>query len=65
MRWPWSDPPVTAAQAACLHDHWHIEGKNRVYCGTCEDCGREIELFVLFDRLRQRLEAALAKAEGR
>jgi hypothetical protein len=42
----------------CKHEHWQVGGANAVGAGTCLDCGRQLSLAVLFDGLRQRMEAA-------
>jgi len=48
---------------SCAHHHWEIRLTDGVGCGTCLDCEHELSLIHLFNGLRQRLEAAVERAE--
>ena len=45
--------------AGCDHIHWAIRGRDTMGYGYCFDCRNKIELAVLFDNLRVRMENAL------
>lgn len=44
----------------CEHEHFTIHGYNRIGEGTCDDCGRVVNLSILFNNLAQRMQ----KIEG-
>jgi hypothetical protein len=60
--------PMGAAPAlgtvVCAHDTWTIYGRNQLGWGTCLDCGKEVQLRLLFNRLHERVETAIRDAQA-
>ncbi len=43
----------------CKHENWQIIGSEPLGLGTCNDCGKEINLKVLFNNLKDRMVEAI------
>ena len=53
------------AEGECKHENWQVLGSNLVGCGHCNDCGKEIQLDVLFNGLKGRVEILITRLENK
>lgn len=54
---------MSSPEKECQHENWEVRQDNLVGCGYCLDCDKQIYLSVLFNNLRQRMEAVIKKTE--
>lgn len=40
----------------CDHKNWEVTSDCPRTCGHCNDCGKDINIAILFDNLRKRME---------
>lgn len=50
-------------QPQCPHLRWEIRRLNPMAYATCLDCHENVELYILFNALHDRMEAALERLQ--
>lgn len=49
----------------CDHENWEVTLDCPRTCGHCNDCGKDINIAILFDNLRKRMEKSAKEHEER
>lgn len=52
-----------AVVTPCKHDHWYVYSTNTIGTGSCLDCGEEVSMLHLFNRMLERMESEIANAK--